>query len=148
MRRRGLNSSVKLINRTQIRVRFSEVDSMAIVWHGEYVRYFEDGREAFGREFEGLGYMDIYASGYAAPMVEMELKYKYPLRCNDTATVETRYVESEAAKIIFEYVIRRDSDGVVVATGLSTQVFIDPDGTLQLNSPEFYQNWKARWIEG
>ena len=37
-----------LINQTRIRVRFSEVDSMQIVWHGEYVRYFEDGREAFG----------------------------------------------------------------------------------------------------
>ncbi len=147
MRRTKLNKDVKLINRTQFRVRFSEVDSMAIVWHGEYVRYFEDGREAFGREFEGLGYMDMYTSGYAAPMVEMELKYKYPLKCNDTATVETRYIGCEAAKIIFEYEVTRDSDGVIVATGRSVQVFIDPEGVLQLNSPEFYENWKRRWIE-
>ncbi len=147
MRGAKLERDIKLVNRTQFRVRFSEVDSMAIVWHGEYVRYFEDGREAFGREFEGLGYMDMYASGYAAPMVEMELKYKYPLRCNDTATVETRYIETEGAKIIFEYVVRRDCDDVVVATGRSMQVFIDSDGVLQLNSPEFYQNWKRRWIK-
>ncbi len=147
MRRSKQNDNIKLINRTQFRVRFSEVDSMAIVWHGEYVRYFEDGREAFGREFEGLGYMDMYNSGYAAPMVEMDLKYKYPLRCNDTATVETRYIGCDAAKIIFEYVVTRDSDQVVVATGRSVQVFIDPEGVLQLNAPEFYENWKIRWIE-
>ena len=147
MRRTKLNKDVKLINRTQFRVRFSEVDSMAIVWHGEYVRYFEDGREAFGREFKGLGYMDMYESGYAAPMVEMELKYKYPLKCNDTATVETRYIECEAAKIIFEYEVTRDSDGVTVATGRSVQVFIDPEGVLQLNAPEFYENWKKQWIK-
>ncbi len=147
MGRRKKNSNIKLTNQTSIKVRFSEVDSMAIVWHGEYVRYFEDGREEFGREYAGLGYMDMYASGYAAPMVEMSLSYKYPLRCNDTAVVETRYVASDAAKIIFEYEIRRDSDGVVVATGESTQVFIDPEGALQLTSPEFYEKWKARWIK-
>lgn len=147
MRRRKKNNDIKLISTTPIKVRFSEVDSMAIVWHGEYVRYFEDGREDFGRLYKGLGYMDMYESGYAAPMVEMSLSYKYPLKCNDTAVVETRYVATEAAKIIFEYVIRRDSDGVVVATGESTQVFIDPDGVLQLNAPEFYQKWREQWIE-
>ncbi|MFI3332232.1 MAG: acyl-CoA thioesterase [Rikenellaceae bacterium] len=139
--------NIKLINRTSLRVRFSEVDSMAIVWHGEYVRYFEDGREAFGREFEGLGYMDIYQSGYTAPMVSMSLNYKYPLRCNDRAIVETRYIGCEAAKIIFEYEVRRESDNVVVATGESTQVFLDGDGILQLNAPEFYQKWMERWIK-
>ena len=69
------------------------------MWHGEYVRYFEDGREAFGREFAGLGYMDIHASGYTAPIVELQLQYKKPLRVNDTAVVETRYIATEAAKM-------------------------------------------------
>jgi hypothetical protein len=59
-----------LRNITQTTVRFSEVDSMQVVWHGEYVRYFEDGREAFGRQFTGIGYLDFYAEGYTAPIVE------------------------------------------------------------------------------
>ena len=44
-----------LTNTTKTTVRFSEVDSMQVVWHGEYVRYFEDGREAFGRKYPGIG---------------------------------------------------------------------------------------------
>lgn len=52
-----------LTDRTPIRVRFSEVDAMQVVWHGEYVRYFEDGREAFGRRY-GIGYQDIIRAGY------------------------------------------------------------------------------------
>lgn len=147
MKRRKQIGDVKLITRTPFKVRFSEVDSMAIVWHGEYVRYFEDGREDFGRQYKGLGYMDMYGSGFAAPMVEMSLSYKYPLRCNDSAVIETRYIATDAAKIIFEYEIRRDSDNVVVATGQSTQVFIDRDGVLQLVSPEFYKKWKEQWIK-
>ena len=56
---RRKKTEASLVNKTSLRVRFSEVDSMQIVWHGEYVRYFEDGREACGRECAGLGYMDI-----------------------------------------------------------------------------------------
>lgn len=137
--------NIALRSKTNIRVRFSEVDSMQIVWHGEYVRYFEDGREAFGREFEGLGYMDLYKSGYTAPIVDMTLQYKRPLRCNDTAIIETRYIAIEGAKICFEYEIRRESDGEIVATGSSIQVFLDEDSTLQLNTPEFYTQWKEKW---
>ncbi|TCN62889.1 acyl-CoA thioesterase [Acetobacteroides hydrogenigenes] len=134
-----------LINRTPLRVRFSEVDSMQIVWHGEYVRYFEDGREAFGRQYGGLGYMEMYNSGYVVPLVKINLEFKYPLVCGDTAIVETRYISCEAAKIIFEYTIYRESDMQVVATGESTQVFLNRDNVLELVNPEFYIQWKKKW---
>ena len=49
MKRKTNQQIAALTNRTTFRVRFSEIDSMQIVWHGEYVRYFEDGREAFGQ---------------------------------------------------------------------------------------------------
>jgi acyl-CoA thioester hydrolase len=137
--------SYKLKNQIKIRVRFSEVDSMNIVWHGQYVKYFEDGREAFGREFPGIGYMDIYKSGFLTPIVDISIQYKKPLKCNDTAIVETRFIGTKAAKICFEYVIIRESDGEVAATGTSTQVFLDANGELQLLSPEFYLKWKKQW---
>lgn len=135
----------KLIARTSLRVRFSEVDSMRIVWHGEYVRYMEDGREAFGREFEGLGYMDIYNSGYLTPIVDVKVQYKLPLKFDDEAIVEVRFVDSPAAKICLEYTISRADDGQVVATGSTIQVFTDANGELQLLAPKFYLDWKKRW---
>ena len=42
MKRKTNQQVAALTNRTTFRVRFSEIDSMQIVWHGEYVRYFED----------------------------------------------------------------------------------------------------------
>lgn len=93
-----------LTDRTPIRVRFSEVDAMQVVWHGEYVRYFEDGREAFGRRY-GIGYHDIIQAGYLVPIVELNIHFKQSLQSGDLATVETRYIPCEAAKIIFEYTI-------------------------------------------
>ena len=136
-----------LITTTRTTVRFSEVDSMQVVWHGEYVRYFEDGREAFGREYPGLGYLDFYANGYTAPIVDLQLQYLSPLTVNDVAIIETRYIETVAAKLCFEYIIRKESDGALVARGSSIQVFLDANGEMALNNPPFYEEWKNRWLK-
>ena len=122
------NNADILINRTMIKVRFSEVDSMNIVWHGVYLKYFEDGRESFGLEYPGLGYGDIMKSGYMTPIVDISLQYKSPLKYNDRAVIETRFINTETAKICFEYEIRRELDNKIVALGNSTQVFTDHDG--------------------
>lgn len=136
-----------LITRTRITVRFSEVDSMQVVWHGEYVRYFEDGREAFGREYPGLGYLDFYSNGYTAPIVDLQLQYISPLTVNDVAIIETRYIETVAAKLCFEYIIYKESDGALVARGSSVQVFVGASGEMELNNPQFYEAWKRRWLK-
>ena len=135
----------KLKAQTQFRVRFSEVDMMQIVWHGNYAKYFEDAREAFGLSYPGLGYMEIYNNGYTAPIVEMSIQYKSSIRYNEAGIVEIRYIPSEAAKICFEYEIREAKSLRIVATGTTTQVFLDEKGDLQLNTPQFYQAWQTKW---
>ena len=79
-------------------VRFSEVDSMNIVWHGSYPLYFEDAREEFGRKY-GLGYMTIFGNGYFAPLVELSFKYKRPLAYEMQPAVRITYIPTESAKI-------------------------------------------------
>ena len=133
-----------LIDRTALQVRFSEVDSMQIVWHGEYIRYFEDGRESFGRNF-GIAYMDVFNSGYTIPMVEVNCQYKFPLKIGDRAIVETRFINSDAAKIIFEYFVFRESGNLLAATGRSVQVFLNRNFELELVSPDFFVEWKKKW---
>lgn len=130
-----------LVNRTTIRVRFSEVDAMAIVWHGNYVKYLEDGRETFGLE-HGVGYNEIYALGYTTPIVKMELSYLRPVKYGEEVEIETRFVNSEAAKLIFDYRIYRKSDQEVVLKARTVQVFLDLDGNMELNNPAFFQQWK------
>jgi len=142
MRRK--RSEAALTDRTVFRVRFSEVDAMNIVWHGEYVRYFEDGREAFGRRY-GLGYRDICAAGYTVPVVELNCRFIRSLTFGETAVVETRYIDCEAAKIRFEYTLFRESDGAVVAEGESVQVFLNERHELELTNPPFYLEWKKKF---
>lgn len=143
MKRKTSPQQAALTDRTTIKVRFSEIDSMQIVWHGEYVRYFEDGREAFGKRY-GLDYMSIYREGYLVPIVDLRLPVNR--RCHrEEAIVETRYIHSDAAKILFEYTIYRASDQNIVATGTTTQVFLNTNRELELVNPAFYIEWKKKW---
>jgi acyl-CoA thioester hydrolase len=135
---------MELSDTVEIRVRFGEVDSMRIAWHGNYLKYFEDGRESFGLKYN-LGYLEVYKHNVMIPIVKVTCNYKKPLVYGDTAVVETRYILTEAAKIVFEYTIYRKSDHEVVATGDSVQVFLTPEGELLLTSPEFYSGWKKKW---
>jgi len=133
----------ELINRTEIRVRFSEVDSMGVVWHGNYMRYFEDGRESFGSQF-GINYLDFYHENVLIPLVKVTCDFKKPLLYGDTAIIETRFVNCDPAKLQYEYKIYRGNTGEIVATGSSIQVFLNPDKELLLDFPPFFLAWKKK----
>ncbi len=134
----------ELVDRTEVKVRFGEVDSMQIVWHGNYLKYFEDAREAFGERY-GLGYLEVYKHNVMIPIVKVQCDFKKPLKYGENAIVETTFVNVEAAKIVFEYKIFRKSDMELSATGSSVQVFLTPDGELLLTSPGFFLRWKKHW---
>jgi acyl-CoA thioester hydrolase len=124
-------------------VRFSEVDSMNVVWHGHYVKYMEEGREDFGRKF-GINYMLIKANGYMAPVVKLVRDYKKALTYDDNVLVETIFVDTDAAKIHYKFNIYRAKDRELMATGESVQVFLDMNFELILINPPFYEAWKKK----
>lgn len=127
--------------RKEIEVRFSEVDSMGIVWHGAYAKYFEDAREEFGKQYN-LGYQRIFAEGFYAPLVKLDFNYKKPLVHGDKVIVEITYIPTDAAKICFDYKLLSPVDNSLIATGTSIQVFLDKKYVLVWNNPAFYLNWK------
>ncbi|MBE6330357.1 MAG: acyl-CoA thioesterase [Paludibacteraceae bacterium] len=145
----NLNSNIennKLSCITEIKIRFCEVDSIKVVWHGNYVKYLEDGREDFGEKF-GLQYLKIFENGFTAPVVDMRLQFKQSISVAESIIVETNYIPTKAAKIIFNYNIYKKSDHSLVLTAQTTQVFMDLEGNLQLSNPEFYEEWKKSWIK-
>ncbi len=133
---------MKIKETTTIRIRFNETDPLGIVWHGNYITYFEDGREDFGLK-RGISYLDIRANGYSTPIVESSCKHKLPLQYGDVATIETTFEDSPTAKMIFTYKIF-NLDGEVVCVGKTIQVFTDKKGGLSLNIPPFFERWKKK----
>ena len=127
----------------EIEIRFSEVDMMQVVWHGAYALYFEDAREAFGAKYD-LSYLGYVDHGYFAPIVEQTIQYKKPIRYGMKPRIDIIYRPTEAAKIVFDYEIVDTSDGSLIATGHSVQVFMDMQYNLVWENPEFYLEWKHR----
>ncbi|MCC6599529.1 MAG: acyl-CoA thioesterase [Crocinitomicaceae bacterium] len=128
--------------KTEIKVRFNEADPLGIVWHGHYIRYFEDGREDFGNR-HGLSYLDFYRNGLVVPIVDVSCKFKLPLKYGDRVIVETTFLPCLAAKLKFSYRIFKKDDHRLVATGYSEQVFVDRETfVLHLSNPSFFEKWK------
>lgn len=127
-----------------IEVRFSEVDMMKVVWHGAYPLYLEDAREAFGEKY-GLTYQSYLDNQYYAPIVDMQIQYKYPLRHGVRARIDITYRPTEAAKIVFDYEIRDKDTNLLYCKARTIQVFMDMNYNLVLLNPEFFENWKVRW---
>jgi acyl-CoA thioester hydrolase len=117
---------------------------MGVVWHGNYVRYFEDGREAFGNQY-GINYMDFYRVSVLIPLVRITCDYKKPLKYGDTAIIETRFVNCEAAKLQYDYTIYRNNTDEIVAIGSTIQVFLSPEMELLLDFPPFFYEWKKKY---
>jgi len=125
-------------------VRFQEVDALQVVWHGHYLSYLEEGRNAFGREY-GFGYEDILAAGYIAPLVHIELDYFEPARFDQILTIETRLHLVDGASILFTYTIRDQATGARLAEARSDQVFTDLEGDLVMTRPTFQAELFAAW---
>ena len=128
-------------SRTKLRVRFHECDPLQIVWHGNYLKYFEEAREEFCRK-HGISYQDAKSHSIATPIVKSLCEHKLPLRYGDEFEVETIYIDSPAAKMHFKYKIFKDEK--VICTGETLQVFIDDKGEMLLSFPAFFLDWKKK----
>lgn len=135
---------MELTSSKDIEIRFSEVDMMKVVWHGAYPLYLEDAREAFGDEY-GLTYEGYLDNQYYAPIVDMQIQYKFPLRYGVKARIDITYRPTEVAKIVFDYEIRDKETNLLYCKARTIQVFMDMDYNLVLLNPEFFENWKAKW---
>ena len=135
--------SKNLSERIEVNVRFNEADPLGIVWHGHYIRYFEDGSEAFGNK-HGMDIL-IFTGRISSFRLCILIAYKRSLRYGDKVVVETKYMPSDAAKLKFGYRLFNADNEELVATGSSVQVFLDKETSiLQLTNPSFFEEWKKK----
>lgn len=135
---------MELTTSKEIEIRFSDVDMMKVVWHGAYPLYLEDARETFGHRY-GLTYQGYLDNEYYAPIVDMQIQYKHPLRYGDKARIDITYRPTAAAKIVFDYEIRDKETNQLYCKARTVQVFMDMDYNLVLFNPDFFEKWKAKW---
>lgn len=136
-----------LSHTVRLTVRFKESDLLGIVWHGNYVTYLEDARQALGVQI-GLSYEDFIRERIAAPIVDLRLQYKKSARYGDKLDVTASLLWPEVPKLVHKYEIRRASDGELLTTAETTQVMLHEGGVLALNFPPFVESVRKKWQRG
>jgi acyl-CoA thioester hydrolase len=112
-------------SRTQVVVRYAETDMMGVVYHGNYLPWFEVGRTTLLKEM-GLAYRQLEADGYRLPVLEVSAKYFRPAVYDDTVTIVTTLRDKPLLRIRLEYEVRRGEE--LLATGWTVHAFIDREG--------------------
>ncbi len=121
-------------SRAQITVRYAETDKMGIVYHGNYLPWFEIGRTQLLKE-QGLPYRQLEADGFFLPVLEISAKYIRPAQYDDTLTIVTTLREKPSLRIRLEYQVFNGEH--LLATATSSHAFIDRDGRPVRPPPAF-----------
>lgn len=110
------------MNEARVRVRYAETDKMGVVYHANYLIWFEVGRVEFLRRL-GFTYKDMEASdGCFIAVVDARCRYKSPARYDDAILVRTRLRNVRESLIQFGYEVIRESDGTLLAEGETTHI--------------------------
>jgi acyl-CoA thioester hydrolase len=116
---------------TLVRVRYSETDKMGVVYHANYLVWFEIGRTEFCRA-RGFSYREMEENDHAFLVVaESYCRYKAPAYYDDELIVRTHITELRRRSLRFGYEIIRVSDEKVIAEGETGHVVTDPNGRVR-----------------
>jgi len=141
MRKQGI-----LQTEVELKIPFFDVDSMDVVWHGHYVKYLEIARCAL-LDSINYGYIQMRESGYAWPVIDLQLRYIRPARFGQMVRVRADMVEWEN-RLKLNYLITDAATGERMSRGSSVQVAVDMNsGEMQLVSPRALLDVVARILQ-
>lgn len=126
---------------------FYDIDPMRVVWHGNYVKYFELARCAV-LERIGYSYSEMEASGYMWPVIDLRVKYVKPARLGQKLLCKAAISEYEN-RLKIEYEIVDADSGQRLTKGYSIQVAVCMEkDEMQLESPPVIFDKMSRWVRG
>ncbi len=129
------------------RIVFSEVDALAILWHGRYPALFEEAHTELGHKI-GLTYAAFREANIAAPVARIQTDYLRPLHLDEVPTVSARLFWNEGARLDVDYRIF-DEEGRLASTGCTSQLFVTLDTREPLwCPPDLWEQCKIRWKQG
>lgn len=112
-------------HKTSIRVIYADTDAMGVVYHTNYIKWFEVGRCELLRSI-GYPYARLEAEGILLPVAECNCKYKRPAVYDDILEITARVGEMKGATVLMEYEIRIQETGALLVTGSTKHAITDP----------------------
>ena len=112
---------------TQIRVRYSDVDRMGLLYHVNYLEYFEVARSDWIRRF-WQPYKEIEDSGLSLVVIEANIRYIRSARYDDELEAYVDVTDWGRSRLVFEYRIYQKGDPQLICSGRTSHCFIGRNG--------------------
>ncbi|WP_040209005.1 acyl-CoA thioesterase [Neobacillus jeddahensis] len=133
------------ISTNEIQLYYADTDMMGVIYHANYLKYFELGRSGF-IEALGYSYLAMEESGYFAPVYDLQITYKKPLRYGDKAFVRTWVQVNDGIKTIYAYTIV-NGNNEVCAEGTSTHIIVKKDSFRPTSFKKAFPEWYLKYEE-
>jgi len=137
----GVSEWKQTIVETSLRVRYQETDQMGIVYHTNYMVWFEVGRTEFIRK-HGYTYKDLEQQGLLLPVVDLHAKFIAPARYDERIAVRTWLEDFSGGKVVFGYEIVNQEKGTRLVTGTTSHLWVNKEMkrvNIKRAYPEFYE---------
>ncbi|WP_066193609.1 acyl-CoA thioesterase [Gracilibacillus timonensis] len=124
---------------TPIQVRYQETDQMGVVYHANYLIWFEIGRTAFVESL-GFQYHEMEAEGVVSPVIDADIQFKHPIRYGEAATVETWLESYNGVRTTYGYQVL-DQAGQPAVTGTTQHVIVRKTNFRPLSLKKHFPQW-------
>jgi len=111
------------------RTLYADTDRSSVVYHANYLRYFEFGRTSLMRE-ANYPYKEIEARGYVYPIVDLGINFYEPLYYDDLMLIYTRPAEIARVKVRFDYIITHCKTGNMICAGFTRHCALNAAGSV------------------
>jgi acyl-CoA thioester hydrolase len=116
---------------TTVRVRYAETDAMGVVYHTNYLIWFEVGRGEYMRQ-KGSDYADFEAQDFYLPVSEVDARFIAPARYGDLILIRTWTEELRSRSLTFTYEVVMQETGQVLVTGRTRHICTDREGRIKM----------------
>jgi len=122
---RKLDLKTEISGETTLRVRYAETDRMGVVYHSNFVIWFEVGRVELLRQL-GFQYSEMeHQDNCHIPVVDLRVRYKAPAQYDDEIVIRTVIKNVRTSLLHFTYEVCRQSDRTLLATGETMHIIVD-----------------------
>ncbi|TFE02922.1 acyl-CoA thioesterase [Jeotgalibacillus salarius] len=128
-----------LTAKKEIEVRYAETDQMGVVYHANYLVWMEIGRTSLIEKM-GFKYSDMENEGILAPVMDVNISYKSPVKYGDTVTIHTWMEHYDGLRTHYGYEILLEN-GKIAATALTKHVCVKRDNFRPVLIRKFFPEW-------